>query len=335
MLDDLLSGRVGTVWVTTGLAEKCANRENTASLAADRLAAISIEEWKGIATRSGCEVVFVAESTTHGIREVLSEAILQSEGFVAVGVAPTTSQAALLQSLPIRVACLLWPQWRPQAIGIWREGLRHFVKTEVNSAEPLGSLLIGTDPEVDALRFITAMDAESAASYVTLPSLGPACDHPRETALNGLGSLGDSAFAGKFDHSLVKAGLLLVHGELEASHSIAQDVGGPDGDYWHGIMHRREPDDSNAKYWFRRVGDHPIFPALARSAMEIDEHCGTDFTQSVAHAGEWDAFAFVDLCSRARRSDDSNLTAYCQLVQWSEILLLLNRACGTSADGGS
>ena len=54
------------------------------------------------------------------------------------------------------------------------------------------------------------------------------------------------------------AALWLYHDFLDESHRISQSVHGREGSYWHGIMHRREGDYANAKYWFRRVGAHPI-----------------------------------------------------------------------------
>ena len=57
----------------------------------------------------------------------------------------------------------------------------------------------------------------------------------------------------------VKSGLLLWNDALDVSHKISQKIDSQTGSYWHGIMHRREPDYSNAKYWFRRAGATPFF----------------------------------------------------------------------------
>ena len=66
------------------------------------------------------------------------------------------------------------------------------------------------------------------------------------------------------DALLAKAALYLKHGYLDASHKISQQVETPNGSYWHAIMHRKEGDFSNSKYWYRRVGPHPVLLALGK-----------------------------------------------------------------------
>ena len=98
------------------------------------------------------------------------------------------------------------------------------------------------------------------------------------------------------------SGLWLLHNFLDESHTISQEIETSSGSYWHGIMHRREPDFSNSKYWFRRVGEHAIFPTLCSAARELVET--TDREQAAAFLrtqSEWDPFAFVDLCEAATR----------------------------------
>src|SRR5947199_8095716 len=65
------------------------------------------------------------------------------------------------------------------------------------------------------------------------------------------------------------AGLWLLHNYLDESHKISQEVETPTGSYWHGLMHRREPDFANSKYWFRRVGRHRVFEPLRVEAARL------------------------------------------------------------------
>src|SRR5262245_30984412 len=53
--------------------------------------------------------------------------------------------------------------------------------------------------------------------------------------------------------SACQAGLWLAFDFLFESHAISQELHTPEGSFWHAIMHSREPDASNSKYWWRRV----------------------------------------------------------------------------------
>src|SRR5438067_2545091 len=56
----------------------------------------------------------------------------------------------------------------------------------------------------------------------------------------------------------------------DESHTISQSIESVEGSFWHGILHRQEPDPGNAAYWFRRVGSHPVFPELQEAAAELN-----------------------------------------------------------------
>jgi hypothetical protein len=119
------------------------------------------------------------------------------------------------------------------------------------------------------------------------------------------------------------AGLWLLHNDLDKSHRISQEIENPTGSFWHGIMHRREGDFANAKYWFRRVGRHPVFPALADGAARLARASADPRAASSIDKKEWDPFAFVDLCERARTGPPP-LREFCQIVQRREWELLFD-----------
>ena len=126
----------------------------------------------------------------------------------------------------------------------------------------------------------------------------------------------------------IKSGLLLWNDALNESHNISQELENQTGSYWHGIMHRREPDYSNSKYWFGRVGTHPIFPQLRERAIAILKETSnpSDALGSIAQAIEasenWDAYQFIDWCQAAENGTD-DVTRFLQQVQAEEIKLLL------------
>lgn len=135
-----------------------------------------------------------------------------------------------------------------------------------------------------------------------------------------------------FDHTSLRdrdmaacclAGLWLFHGFLDEAHKLSQDIETASGSYWHGLMHRREGDFSNSKYWFRRVGDHPIFPILVDQVRQLGagaEHAAA--FSALALADHWDPFRYIDLCAEA--ATGSKRRRFCELVQQLEWRILFD-----------
>lgn len=55
----------------------------------------------------------------------------------------------------------------------------------------------------------------------------------------------------------IAVGLWLYVDDLERSHEISQSLHNRTGAYWHAIMHRREGDFWNSRYWLRQCEKHP------------------------------------------------------------------------------
>ena len=110
------------------------------------------------------------------------------------------------------------------------------------------------------------------------------------------------------------SGLYLYFCAYDESHKISQDIETAEGSFWHGILHRQEPDPGNAAYWFRRVGQHPIFPQLRDAAAELG--WGTK--------DKWDPFAFIDFCESARNRPGSTEETTAMAIQLREWQLLFD-----------
>ena len=117
------------------------------------------------------------------------------------------------------------------------------------------------------------------------------------------------------------AGLWLYFSCFEEAHAVAQDDPSAEGSFWHALLHRQEPDASNSAYGFRRVGAHPIFPALAAEAAQIVSR-RPDAGFKVA--AKWDPFEFIHFCERATRQPGSAAEQAALEIQRAEWQLLFD-----------
>lgn len=138
----------------------------------------------------------------------------------------------------------------------------------------------------------------------------------------------DDLFPGARDDKSALAGLWLYVNALEESHRVSQSIPSVNGSFWHGIMHRREPDPGNAAYWFRRVGQHPAFPGILSEARAVLESFPS---VRLPLQERWDPFRFIDFCEEARRQPGSVMEAAAMAIQLAEWRVLF-AYCASPAD---
>ena len=69
-------------------------------------------------------------------------------------------------------------------------------------------------------------------------------------------------------HGVSRALVALWHdakGDWTAAHDTAQEIEDSTGAWVHAYLHRKEGDDGNAAYWYRRAGQ-----AIARDALDAE-----------------------------------------------------------------
>ena len=175
------------------------------------------------------------------------------------------------------------------------------------------------DPETVDLSLTTvSRDLKDLLNTPEPPELGPERRKITESLAEIDGVLGPKA------NPLLRATVLLWHDHLDESHNIAQGIETRDGSYLHGIMHRREPDYGNAKYWFHRVGRHACFEPLAKTAASVLSK-EEKLTKRLLPGREWDPFAFIDACEEvARGSLSDEQAALLRKIQAAELTLLFD-----------
>lgn len=159
------------------------------------------------------------------------------------------------------------------------------------------------------------------AGVTPLATLETQCD----AALKISGWAGERAL-------LARGAILLWHDQHDAAHRIAQDIPGRAGSWLHGILHRREPDFSNAAYWYQRVGAHAAFAKLARRvAALVTEARDTTLERMVFCGDAWDAAGFIDACEQcAPRPANDPRRRLLEKVQAAEFEVFLAHLAGES-----
>ena len=115
------------------------------------------------------------------------------------------------------------------------------------------------------------------------------------------------------------SGLVLMSGCWEASHMLSQDDPSSEGSYWHAIAHRMEPDSANSKYWFGRVGRHPIFEKLHSEAAVL---LSGPPAISWRLKPTWDPSQFIGWCEQGRQRPGSDEERVATSIQNLECKLL-------------
>ena len=180
----------------------------------------------------------------------------------------------------------------------------------------------GKDVLSPAARAVVRFDSTSAYIRLTPTEVGSAEAKARLERLRPE-DLFSVTVRSPDDARAVLAGLWLYHDFLDESHAISQDLHSATGSFWHAIMHRREGDFANSKYWYARCRHHPAFAKIARD--------GASALRDVAQAGqlerlvtgEWDPDGFVDVVEAIHRKPDDPLyptAVKLQRAEWRGLL---------------
>jgi hypothetical protein len=97
--------------------------------------------------------------------------------------------------------------------------------------------------------------------------------------------------------TLLRAAALLWHDHLDLCHDLSRPIPSTDGNFLHGLMHRREGGYANAKACFHRVGRHGAFREIARRVTRhLTAEKQNELLARLVPNGQWDPFAFIDVC---------------------------------------
>uniref|UniRef100_A0A383W348 Uncharacterized protein n=1 Tax=Tetradesmus obliquus TaxID=3088 RepID=A0A383W348_TETOB len=163
-------------------------------------------------------------------------------------------------------------------------------------------------------------------------------------------SSSSSSSTGREHMARVIAGLLYVAcGGLDAAHNlvtplcwgswtpyagkpVASSPAAAEAAFVHALIHRQEGQCigefgsgfSNANYWYRAAGQHPINAALLKEARKLAAGNAAAEAHVAKHGSSWVPSKFVGLCCEVAERRDPQLLKFCEGVMAAEMRLLLD-----------
>ena len=107
--------------------------------------------------------------------------------------------------------------------------------------------------------------------------------------------LNDPAVAAK---PPLAAALWLYVDDLDRSHKVSQGIEDETGSYWHAIMHRREGDFNNSRYWMRRAASHPLMESLDSVSLVDDVESATEYDSQLVERQRAEWLALFEWCAQ-------------------------------------
>lgn len=259
---------------------------------------------------------------------------------------------SLAGSLGLRLLTLLAPPWKPGALlirsdimhglGAYRHIEQQVWEHDIRLAErdvpielledDLAVWNVGSDPSANLQRDLFPSGVKQIFLKQHLDQATPE-------------SLTRGTVTSPEHQAVLLAALHLFNDDLDQSHTICQsfDREFAPSSYWHGVIHRREPDFKNALGWFARADKWEgllhirdgVQDVLQRVLL-IPEYGGARDTafglkRHLDAVGVWDPAYFVEMCSnyKDRSENDKMESVLLREIQEAEMVAALdwNHAC--------